>query len=287
VSKPAPGERIASVTTQRGCSRRRPAMSYMATARTIAAPLSAHHPRENSPDRFSASLVLADDLVGHVVGHGRRGLKQVANISSARVSVHSQEINGHWEHLVSVPGTDKQLGDALIVLGKRIARKHVTVPKKKKDGLASSGLGNAGPGPLHSVALPKPSAPLPPSSARQTTAPTYGRARPSAASQARASQPSIPPPTPSSRTVVMASPSRPASRNRTLTVPSVHMASPKPLCSCNDLTSMEVNHILALIGSDPISLLSSERRDQAWQLYQQGQVVWTHDGWEPYWATNI
>ena len=142
VSKPAPGECIASVTTQRGRSHRHPAMSYMATARTIAAPLSAHYPRESSPDRFSASLVLADDLVGHVVGCGGRGLKQVADISSARVSVHSQEIDGHWERLVSVWGTDKQLGDALVMLGKRIAQKCVTVPKKKKDGSASSGPGN-------------------------------------------------------------------------------------------------------------------------------------------------
>jgi len=68
-----------------------------------------------------------------VIGCGGCGLKQVANISSARVSVHSQEIDGHWERLVTIRGTDKQLGDALVVLGKRIARKHVSVPKKKKD----------------------------------------------------------------------------------------------------------------------------------------------------------
>jgi len=286
VSKLAPGERIASVTTQRGRSRRRPATSYTATARTVAAPLSAHYPRENSPDRFSASLVLADDLVGHVVGHGRRGLKQIADISSARVSVYSQEIDGHWERLVSVRGTDKQHGDALVVLGKRIARKHVTVPKKKKDGSAFSGLGNAGPGPSHAV-LPKPSAPPSPSLARQTTTPTRGRAHPSAASQTQAPQPSLPPPTPSSRTVVMASPSRSTSRNRTPTVPSVRMASPEPLCSRNDLMSMEVDHILALVGSDPTGLLPSERCDRAWQLYQQGQVVRSHDGWELYWAINL
>ena len=163
VSKPAPGERIASVTTQQGRSRRRPAMSYTATARTVAAPLSAHHPRESSPDRFSASLVLADNLVGHVVGRGGCGLKQVADISSACVSVHSQEIDSHWEHLVSVQGTDKQLSDALVVLGKRIVWKCVTVPKKKKDSLASSGLGNTGPSPSQRAALSKPSAPLPPS----------------------------------------------------------------------------------------------------------------------------
>ena len=185
VSKPAPGERIASITTQWGRSRRRPAPSYMTTRREVAAPLSAHHPRESSPDRFSASLVLADDLVGHVVGRGGRGLKQVADISSARVSVHSQEIDGHWERLVSIWGTDKQLGDALVVLGKRIARKRVTVPKKKKGSSAPSALGNAGPGPSPRATLPKPSAPPPPSSARQTTASMRGRARPPAASQTR------------------------------------------------------------------------------------------------------
>ena len=286
VSKPAPGERIATITTQRGRSRRRPAQSYMTTRREVAAPLSAHHPRESSPDRFSTSLVLADDLVGHVVGHGRRGLKQVADISSTRVSVHSQEIDGHWERLVSIRGTDKQLGDALVVLGKRIARKRVTVPKKKKGGSAPSAPGNAGPGPSPQAALLKPFAPPPPSSARQMTAPTRGRTRPSAAPQMRPQQASLPPPTPSSRTVVMASPSETPDRTRTPVVPSVRMASPEPLRSRNDLTSMEVDQILTLVGTDPLGYLPSERRDFAWQYYQQGQVIQTHKGWRLYWATH-
>ena len=97
------------------------------------------------------------------------------------------------------------------------------------------------------------------------------------ASQARASQPSILPPTLSSRTVVMASPSHPASQNQTPTVPSVRMASPEPLRSRNDLTSMEVNHILVLIGSDPIGLLLSERRDQVLSLSREDSRI-TQDG---------
>ena len=285
VSKPALGERIATITTQRGRSRRRPAPSYTTTRREVAAPLSAHHPRESSPDCFSTSLVLADDLVGHVVGRGGHGLKQVADISSTCVSVYSQEIDGHWEHLVSIRGTDKQLGDALVVLGKRIVRKRVTVPKKKKGGSALSAPGNAGPGPSPQATLPKPSAPPPPSSARQTTAPMRGRARPSAASQTRPQQASLPPPTPSSRTVVMVSPSKTPDRAQMPIVPSVCMASPEPLRSRNDLTSMEVNHILALVGTDPHGYLPSERRDFAWQYYQQGQVIRTHEGWRLYWAT--
>ena len=268
VSKPTPGECIASVTTQQGRLWRHPALSYTTTRQDVTAPLLAHHPRESSPDRFSASLVLADDLVGHVIRRGGHGLKQVTDISSARVSVHSQEIDGHWERLVAIQGTDKQLGDALVVLGKQIAQKHISVPKKKKDSSASSGPDNASPGPSQRTTLSKPSAPPPQSSACQTTTPTHSRAHPSVASQIWAPQPSLPPPTSSSRTVAMASPSRPASRNWTPTVPSVRMASPEPLRSHNDLTSIEVDHILALVGSNPHGFLLSERRNQAWQFYQ-------------------
>jgi len=79
-------------------------------------------------------LVIAEDLMGHVVGHSGHGLKQVTNISSAQVSAFTQEVDGRSEHLVSIRGTDKQLGDTLVVLGKRIVRKRVSAPKKKKKG---------------------------------------------------------------------------------------------------------------------------------------------------------
>jgi len=278
VSKPAPGERIASITTQRGRSCRRPALSYTTTHRDVAAPLSAHHPRESSPDRFSASLVLADNLVGHVIGRSGRGLKQVADISSARVSIHSQEIDGHWECLVAIRGTDKQLGDALVVLGKQIAQKRVSIPKKKKDGSASSGPGNAGPGPSQQAALPKPSAPQPQSSAHQTTTPTRGRVRPSVTSQTWAPQPLLPPPTPSSRTVAMASPSQPASRTRTPTVPSVHMASPNP--TPKTLMPMDVDQIMAVMGRQNSDWPAWQRLELTTHLWNRGVVVQIFDGWK-------
>jgi len=82
----------------------------------------------------------------------------------------------------------------------------------------------------------------------------------------------------------MASPSNTPDRARTPVVPSVRMASPEPLRSRNDLTSMEVDHILALVGTDPCGYLPSERRDFAWQYYQQGQVIRTHTGWFLQWA---
>jgi len=149
-------------------------------------PLSAHHPREFSPDRFSASLVIAEDLMGHVVRRGGCGLKQVTDISSAWVSAFTQEVDGCSERLVSIRGTDKQIGDALVVLGKRIARKRMSAPKKKKRGTAPSGPVTTAPGPLPPVAFPEPSAPRTRPPPHQTTTPIRGRARPSAALQTRA-----------------------------------------------------------------------------------------------------
>jgi len=119
VVKTAHSERITTSTTQWGHSHQRPVQPTL--PKTVAAPLSAHHPREFSSNRFSAFLVLAEDLMGHVVGCGGRGLKQVSDISDAHVSVFSQEINGCLKCLVSICGTDKQLGDALVMLGKQIA----------------------------------------------------------------------------------------------------------------------------------------------------------------------
>jgi len=51
----------------------------------------------------------------------------------------------------------------------------------------------------------------------------------------------------------MASPTQPISRAQTPIVPFVHMASPEPLRFCNDLTSIEVDHILALVGTPVVT----------------------------------
>jgi len=119
VVQTAHSERITASTTKWGRSRQCPVQPI--PSKTVAAPLLAHHPREFLPDRFSASLVLAEDLVGHIVRRGGRGLKQVSNLSDAHVSVFSQEIDGRSERLISIRSTNKQLGDALVVLGKWIA----------------------------------------------------------------------------------------------------------------------------------------------------------------------
>jgi len=151
-----------------------------------------------------------------------------------------------YQHLVSIWGTDKQIGDALVVLGKQIVCKHVSAPKKKKRGTAPSGPVNTAPGPLPSAAFPEPSAPRIRPPPHQTTTLTQGRAYPSVASQPRALQPSLPPLTPWSRTMVMVSPSQSRDWSATPVVPSVRMASPDP--TPDTLTSMDVDCIMTITG---------------------------------------
>jgi len=81
----------------------------------------------------------------------------------------------------------------------------------------------------------------------------------------------------------MGSPSRPTSRNRMLTVSSVRMASPEPTSSDTELTLMEVDHILALVGSESTGLPLSQRRKLALQIWRAGKVVSTLDRWELSW----
>jgi len=279
VVETAQGKQITRTTTQWGCSRRCPAPSSLATAsKPVMAPLLAHHPREFFPDRFSASLVIAEDLMGHVVGRGGRGLKQVTDISSARVSAFTQKVGSCSERLVSIRGTDKQLGDALMVLEKRIACKHVSAPKKKKKSTASSGLVNVAPGPSPRVALQNPSAPITQPPSCQTATPTRGRVHPSVASQTRAPQPSLPPPTPLSRTVVMASSSQSRDWSATPVVPSVHMASPNSMPE--PLTPMDVDHIMAVTGWQNSDWPAQQRLELATRLWNRGVVVQTFDRWE-------
>ena len=66
-----------------------------------------------------------------VVSQGRKGLKQINDISSARVNAYSVAGGSNNEHHISIRGTDLQITDTLILLGKRNARKKVRPPKMK------------------------------------------------------------------------------------------------------------------------------------------------------------
>ena len=66
-----------------------------------------------------------------VVGQGRKGLKQIHDISGTRVNAYSVAGGSNNEHHISIRGTDLQISDALILLGKQIAQKKVRLPKTK------------------------------------------------------------------------------------------------------------------------------------------------------------
>jgi hypothetical protein len=170
-------------------------------------------PMEGKTDRHLVTVVIPDASAQHVVGQNGKGLKQIHDISGARVQAYSLAGSSDERH-VSIRGTDLQIGDALVVLGKRIARKKIRPPKAKKSGPTS---GSSTSAPLH------PTNPTTAHAAAQFT--TTQRSGPSTGPRIvevpteRNDESPVPVSAP---TVVMASPS-PTS---TPIVPSVTMGSP-------------------------------------------------------------
>ena len=161
-------------------------------------------PQEGKPDRHLVTVAIPDAAAAHVVGQGGKGLKQISDISGPRISAYVLAEGSREECHVSIRGTDEQIGDALVVLGKRIARKRIHNPKPKKTVLTPAlpppARGGASTGPP----APFPAPPLTPVISLQPPTPRYD------------------PPTPIART-----PS--GGWGASATPPSVQMASPSPL----------------------------------------------------------
>ncbi|KAF7297079.1 hypothetical protein MIND_00940800 [Mycena indigotica] len=102
--------------------------------------------------RFSCTLVVPDSAVGHIVGRGGKGLHQAHDTSGAQLRAYSDRA-APGERRVSIRGTDQQIGEALIALGKRFMRKRVRAKKQRQPPSAE------GPAP------PPPVAPVPASHA--------------------------------------------------------------------------------------------------------------------------
>ena len=113
------------------------------------------YPKEGQADRMLVTVVIPASSAAHVVGKGGKGLKQIHDIAGARVTAYKVATTPDKHH-ISLQGTDVQIGDALNVLGKRLARKRVHYPKKKvsKAEKPSSTI----PPPTTAPARPKPSA---------------------------------------------------------------------------------------------------------------------------------
>ncbi|KAF9469001.1 hypothetical protein BDZ94DRAFT_1304142 [Collybia nuda] len=164
------------------------------------------------------SLVLVDDLAPHVIGRQGRGLKQIHDISGARLTAYAQLKDGVDERHVNIRGSDSQIGDALVIIGKRLARKRVRTPKgKKKD---SSGSTSAPAPPAVRSAAPvgplAPPAPIPPTPRERSsgskpppaaTSTSYSGVRFSVPISRADPPPHLPDPTPTPPSVIMRSPS--------------------------------------------------------------------------------
>ncbi|KAK7012517.1 hypothetical protein R3P38DRAFT_3588402 [Favolaschia claudopus] len=84
---------------------------------------------EDSPSRYSCTLVVPDSVVGHIVGRGGKGLHQSHDVSGAQLRAYTDKASP-LERRVSIRGTDQQVGEALIALGKRFMRKRIRSKKK-------------------------------------------------------------------------------------------------------------------------------------------------------------
>ena len=78
---------------------------------------------EGKTNRHLIMVIIPDASAQHVVGQGGKGLKQIHDISGARANAFSVASSSNDKRHISIRGTDLQISDALMVLGKWIARK--------------------------------------------------------------------------------------------------------------------------------------------------------------------
>lgn len=178
-------------------------------------------PQEGKPDRHLVTVAIPDATAAHVIGQGGKGLKQIHDISGARVSAYTLVEGSRDERHISIRGTDQQIGDALVVLGKRVARKRIHLPKPKKPEPTAGALQAAQDANLPSA----------PAAGGRLSAPRAPSTRPSATFPAPSLQPSAPSHLSTQRdwsTPVSRTPSQ-GEQGASATPPSVQMASPSPV----------------------------------------------------------
>ncbi len=260
-------------------AKERPTKKSPTTPSDLPLHLAQTFPQEGKPDRHLMTVAIPDASAAHVVGQGGQGLKQIHDISGARVSAFTLASGPRDERLISIRGTDVQIGDALVVLGKRLARKRVRYPTAK-----SKSTPTAAPPPSKAVAASAPpsmawggGAASPPDFSTPSlvsrnlgqppgvvtllpsTSPPAATPMSRSTSSMRAGLESLqPPPVP---TVVMGSPS-PSS-----TPISVQMGSPSRITSPGELTPMQVDALLVGYPNPPTDF--GPRQLVAFRVVQQ------------------
>ena len=83
-------------------------------------PLAQMFSTEGKVNHHVVTVVILDATAMHVVSQGGKGLKQLHDISGARVDAYTVTAGPCDECHISLRGTDTQIGDALVVLGMSI-----------------------------------------------------------------------------------------------------------------------------------------------------------------------
>ncbi|KAG6858941.1 hypothetical protein C0995_012768, partial [Termitomyces sp. Mi166 len=171
------GLQIASVAAQTApqpstalaLASRAPPSSSKTPTTPLAIPLAQELPPTNGQAcRYECALKIPNSLVTHVIGYQGWGLKQAHDLSGswlAAFAVGPAGNEGRW--FVTIRGTDQQIGEAFVVIGKRISKRRVCTLQKQKTG--NSALNVAAPALSPSDSDSTPSTPRP--STQQTRPP--------------------------------------------------------------------------------------------------------------------
>jgi len=82
------------------------------------------------PEKIVVSLSIPDVQTGHIVGRAGTGLRQIHDLSHAKLSVSPTVVSG--SRAVTIRGSDREVGDAISAIGKRLARRKLRTPRSKK-----------------------------------------------------------------------------------------------------------------------------------------------------------
>ncbi|KAG6880909.1 hypothetical protein C0995_003862, partial [Termitomyces sp. Mi166 len=142
---PPPSSKTPTVPTSRI-----PRRVVRTTSKTpLAIPLAWELPPTNGQARrYECMLEIPDSLVSHVIGHQGWGLKQAHDLSGSQLAAFAVGLAGNegcW--FVTIRGTDQQIGEALVVIGKHIGKGRMRAPRKQKTGNSAPNVAALAPSP--------------------------------------------------------------------------------------------------------------------------------------------
>ena len=128
------------------------------TSRPVAASEIRSISSEAALEKCTVTLQVPDAQAGHLIGRAGSGLRQVHDYSRAKVSVAAATGLSDLR-AVTIKGSAREVGDALVAVGKRIARRRVRNPRDKKKKKKNSGAPSLPlpPPPTYLVPVPTPS----------------------------------------------------------------------------------------------------------------------------------